>query len=141
MNDSAIIKNIDDFLAQNNSYGKIKCIIDIYNKMYLETKNNNIFINEFVKDNKDKISFVGISNWFIDASKMNRVIYNVVQDPDEEDIIETGKEIAKSYEINGENYSQRYGDIILRLSKAYYKYISKKKNEADKNKIKIKRER
>ena len=56
MNDSAIIKNIDDFLAQNNSYGKIKCIIDIYTKMYLETKNNNIFINEFVKDNKDKIN-------------------------------------------------------------------------------------
>ena len=86
-----------------------------------------------LEQEKDKISFVGISNWFIDASKMNRVIYNVVQDPDEEDIIETGKEIAKSYEINGENYCEKYENIILRLSKAYFKYINKKKIENDKN--------
>jgi len=60
---------------------------------------------------ENKISFVGISNWFIDASKMNRVIYNIVQDPDQEDIIETGKEIAKSYENNEDNFIEKYGDI------------------------------
>ena len=81
----------------------------------------------------DKVSFVGISNWFIDASKMNRVIYNVVQDPDENDIIETGREIGKSYEVNGDNYSKKYEDIIIRLSKAYYKFITKKKDENDKD--------
>ena len=84
-----------------------------------------------LEQEENKIAFVGISNWFIDASKMNRVIYNVVQDPDEEDIIETGKEIAKSYEIKGKNIYQKYESAIIRLSKAYFKYINKN-NENDK---------
>ena len=120
---------------QKNNLNK-KIVVIFMDEMGLaEISDNNplkVMHSELEKEN-NKVSFVGISNWFIDASKMNRVIYNVVQDPDEEDIIETGKEIAKSYEINGENYSEKYGDIILRLSKAYYKYISKKKNENDKN--------
>ena len=86
-----------------------------------------------LEEEKNRISFVGISNWFIDASKMNRVIYNVVQDPDEEDLIETGNEIAISYDKIGENYIQKYREIITRLSKAYYKYI-KKRNEINQNK-------
>ena len=82
----------------------------------------------------NKVSFVGISNWFIDASKMNRVIYNVVQDEDKEDLIQTGKEIAKSYEKKEANFnSQRYDNLILRLSEAYYNYISKKKEANDAN--------
>ena len=82
----------------------------------------------------DKIAFVGISNWFIDASKMNRVIYNVVQDDEEEDLIQTGKEIAKSYEKIEENFiAQKYDNLILRLSKAYYKYMTKKQETNDKN--------
>ena len=85
------------------------------------------------KNEKRKIAFIGISNWFIDASKMNRVIYNVVQDPDEEDIIETSKEMVKSYEGNNDNYFDKYKDIILRVSKAYYKFINKKKRENDEN--------
>ena len=75
-----------------------------------------------LENEKNKIAFVGISNWFIDASKMNRVIYNVVQEPDEDDLIETGKEIAKSYEIKGENICQKYD-----------KFIKKKKSDNDKN--------
>ena len=82
----------------------------------------------------NKVSFVGISNWFIDASKMNRVVYNVVQDEDKEDLIQTGKEIAKSYEKKEANFnSQKYETIILRLSEAYYKYISKKQEANDIN--------
>ena len=86
-----------------------------------------------LENEENKIAFVGISNWFIDASKMNRVIYNVVQEPDEEDLIETGKEIAKSYEIKGENICQKYENIIIKLSKAYDKFIKKKKSDNDKN--------
>ena len=90
-------------------------------------------IHSELEEEKNKVSFVGISNWFIDASKMNRVVYNVVQDPDKEDLIKTGLEISKSYEEEGENYSQKFGDIIIRLSKTYYKYINKKKMENDKD--------
>ena len=85
---------------------------------------------------QDKIAFVGISNWFIDASKMNRVIYNVAQDADEDDLIQTGKEIARSYEKIEENFnSQKYDNLIIRLSKAYYKFISNKKETNDKNRF------
>ena len=35
-----------------------------------------------------------------------------VGEVDQNDIIETGKEIAKSYEINGDNYSKKYEDMI-----------------------------
>ena len=52
-------------------------------------------IHAELEKEENKVAFVGISNWFIDASKMNRVIYNVVQDEDEEDLIYTGMEIAK----------------------------------------------
>ena len=90
-------------------------------------------IHSELEQEKNKIAFVGISNWFIDASKMNRVIYNVVQDPDENDLIETGKEIAKSYEVNGENICQQYEHVLIKLSRAYYKYYTKKKNNNDNN--------
>ena len=39
---------------------------------------------------------------------MNRVVYNVVQDDEEEDVILTGKEIAKSYEKNMENFNSQH---------------------------------
>ena len=96
------------------------------------SENNPLKVMHSELEKEDElISFVGISNWFIDASKMNRVIYNVVQDPDESDIIETGIEIAKSYEEEGEFYSQKYQIIIQRLSKAYYNFINKKKKIND----------
>ena len=99
------------------------------------SENNPLKVLHFELEKKDnKISFVGISNWFIDAAKMNRVIYNVVQDPDKEDIIETCKEIVKSYEENDDNYTEKYGHIFLKLSEAYYKFINKKKDENDKYK-------
>ena len=120
--------------AQKNDLDKL--IVVFMDEMGLaEISENNplkVMHSELEKE-IDKISFVGISNWFMDASKMNRVIYNVVQDPDKDDIIETGNEIVKSYEENGENYLEKYGSYIKRMSIAYYKFISKKKNDNDEN--------
>ena len=48
-------------------------------------------------ENKDKVAFVGISNWTLDASKMNRGIYLSIPEPDEDDLIETALKIAESY--------------------------------------------
>ena len=149
-------KEITTFQIQGSLNTTSKEILDVfekarhYQKNNLENKNVVVFMDEMglaeISDNnplkvmhselekeENKISFVGISNWFIDASKMNRVVYNVVQDPDENDLIETGKEIAISYGADGENYSEKYQNIIERLAKAYYKYINKKKIQNDKN--------
>ena len=130
------IKNIFDRGRSFQSINPDKLWVIFMDEMGLaEISENNPLkvMHAELEQEENKISFVGISNWFIDASKMNRVIYNVVQDPDEEDLIETGKEIARSYEINGENICQKYESIIIRLSKAYYKFINKKKNDNDKN--------
>ena len=132
-----------------------KEILDIFNKARESQKKNKdkiivVFMDEMglaeisennplkvmhseLESEETKISFVGVSNWFIDASKMNRVIYNVVQDPDEEEVIQTGKEIIKSYEEKGENYSGEYENIIVEISKAYYEFISTKKQQNDEN--------
>ena len=72
------------------------------------------------KDN-EKISFIGISNWSLDASKMNRTVNIVVEEPNINYIIETAKEIARK--IN-EVFEIKYNKIINSISKAYYYYIT-----------------
>ena len=77
---------------------------------------------EYEKED-EKLAFVGISNWTLDASKMNRGIYLAVPVPDENDCIETAIEIAKSYE--DENLNKTFIDKLTPLSQAYHKYVSK----------------
>jgi hypothetical protein len=45
-------------------------------------------------ENEDKVAFVGISNWTLDASKMNRGIYLAIPEPDEEYLQKTALTIA-----------------------------------------------
>ena len=40
-----------------------------------------------------RIAFIGISNWRLDASKMNRALYLARPDPDQNDLIETALSI------------------------------------------------
>ena len=70
-------------------------------------------------DNKDKIAFVGISNWVLDAAKMNRAVYLSIPEPDEEDLITTGKSIAESYRL--EIYTT-FQSVFDGLSKTYMNY-------------------
>ena len=45
-------------------------------------------------DNR-KIAFIGISNWRLDASKMNRALYLARPDPDQDDLKETALSIYR----------------------------------------------
>lgn len=47
-----------------------------------------------------QVAFVGISNWSLDASKMNRVITLSRYDPDQYDLMETALSIARNYNVN-----------------------------------------
>ena len=85
----------------------------------LEQNLNNI-------DNSSKISFLGISNWSLDASKMNRVIYNVIQEPDIIDLKKTSMEIASS--IN-EKIANKYIDIYDKIAISYFEYIEQKRRD------------
>ena len=72
-------------------------------------------------DINKKISFVGISNWSLDASKMNRGIHISIPDLDREDNIETALTIAESYKENLTN-----SDILINffknLGNTYFEY-------------------
>ena len=70
-------------------------------------------------DNEFKIAFVGISNWKIDASKMNRCLTLSKPDPDKEDLISTAHIIAKALDSS---LSNNHKTLIEALANSYYEY-------------------
>ena len=86
---------------KNNNYKK-NCLV-FMDEMGIadESKNNPLKVlhNELDKNleynNNEKISFIGITNWSLDASKMNRAINIVVEEPDLNYLIETANYIAR----------------------------------------------
>ena len=113
-----------------------------YEKINEESKDNNISlvffdqigITEFSQNNplsiindhleefderKNKISFVGISNWALDPSKMNRGLNLFICEPTEEDLKCSAFTIGESYD---KNLVSKYKVFYKGLSSAYYKY-------------------
>ena len=83
------------------------------------------FLELDYKNKKDieKIAFVGISNWKLDASKMNRGIFLNVFSPEsnENDMFDTANEIVKIYDslfVDKEENKK----LIKDISQAVYKY-------------------
>ena len=66
-----------------------------------------------------KVAFVGISNWVLDASKMNRGIFLSIPDLDKEDTKKTAYIIGESYD---EQLAKQYKDFYENLGVTYYKY-------------------
>ncbi len=66
-----------------------------------------------------KVAFVGISNWILDASKMNRGMYLSIPDPDKEDIKMTSITIGQSYD---EELTEENKALYENLGIAYYEY-------------------
>ena len=99
------------------------------------SSNNPLKVTHYeLEKEENKVSFVGISNWALDASKMNRVVYIIGQEPDENDLIITGKEIVRSFEIERKNnFYEFYKKEFVNLEKAYYNYIENKKKENNEN--------
>ncbi|CAM4786956.1 unnamed protein product [Rotaria magnacalcarata] len=68
-----------------------------------------------------KYGFVGVSNWRLDPSKMNRALYLSTPDPDVEDLQLTSLTIAQSMKHQAEKPAvQLEKFIIYSLSQAYY---------------------
>jgi len=76
-----------------------------------------------------KVSFLGISNWSLDSSKMNRGMTISIPEPNEKDIIITSITIVKSY--LGENLEKKIKLFFENLGKSFYKY----KQEFKKNSV------
>ena len=86
-------------------------------------------------DHKNKIAFVGISNWTLDASKMNRCVFLAILEPDEHNLKKTAKSIADSYkeglDSKKENLTlleeladvyREYKDFLKQEHKKFYDY-------------------
>ena len=81
-----------------------------------------------LNEGKRKIAFVGISNWRLDASKMNRGLYLSIPQPDLEDLKLTAQTIAESYNIDlAQNNNNK--DLFEALANTYFEY----KEELSKN--------
>ncbi|CAF4074192.1 unnamed protein product [Rotaria sordida] len=69
----------------------------------------------------NRYGFVGISNWRLDASKMNRALYLSTPDPDVQDLQLTGKIISHSMQQQSNLKIIQFEPIIIEgLSQAYY---------------------
>jgi hypothetical protein len=69
----------------------------------------------------NQYGFVGISNWRLDASKMNRALYLSTPEPDVKDLQLTGRTISDSMQRQPEGRTIQLEPIIIEsLSQAYY---------------------
>jgi hypothetical protein len=66
-----------------------------------------------------KIAFVGISNWVLDASKMNRGMFLSIPEPEEDDTKETAFIIGKSYD---DQLGELYKNLYQNLGITYFRY-------------------
>ena len=96
-----------------------------------------IGLSEFAKDNpvkvlhknleydgvKDGLSFLGLSNWKLDLSKLNRVLYLSIPDLDSrfEDLKETAKCIAESIREN--NIEPKLIDLLCKSYMSYKAFV------------------
>ena len=109
-------------------------------------------------EDKKQISFIGISNWRLDAAKMNRTIFLAIPEISLDDIHLTVKAIADSYKedlyINNEDQYKNLGKIFFdkeKIKKEFGEEVGvdqekknefgeeKSKNESDEKKSKKKK--
>ena len=83
------------------------------------------------KDNENSVPFLGISNWKLDASKINRALSLTITDYDIEDLEETAFSIAEALDTE---LSNKYKEFFEVLARTYNKYMIICQNDNLKNK-------
>ena len=76
-------------------------------------------LDDALDEGKNIIAFVGISNWTLDASKMNRGMHLSIPEPSKEDTKKTAVTIGESYDVN---LASKYKAFYEGLGLAYFKY-------------------
>ena len=124
-NDTIVMVCFDEMgLAEISKNNPLKVIhSELEMNFDFENKSDDYLFN---KNDQAKVAFLGISNWSLDASKMNRAIFNVIQEPDIIDLKKTSIEIASS--IN-EKIANKYISFLDRITTTYYEYIQQKKRD------------
>jgi hypothetical protein len=77
-------------------------------------------LHPLLEPSERKVSFIGLSNWKLDQSKMNRVIYIARPDMDEVDLLETCKLEMEKFVFEG--IGDKMEKRMEALSKAFYNF-------------------
>ena len=120
-------KDINEIVNENKDKNKEEVISMIYfDEMGLaEHSPNNplkVIHSELEYDLNEgdkKVAFVGISNWALDASKMNRGLFLSIPEPEKEDAKFTSFTIGESYDSTLAN---TYKSVYESLGEIYYDY-------------------
>ena len=121
--------------AQLKNKGKQIITLVFFDEMGLaeRSSNNPLKVIHYLleKDTKDSVPFLGISNWKLDAAKINRALSLTITDYDIEDLEETAISIAEALDVELAN---KYKDFFETLARTYNEYIIFKQNTIRENK-------
>ena len=121
--------------AQANNKNKNIITLVFFDEMGLaeRSSNNPLKIIHYLleKDNEDSVPFLGISNWKLDASKINRALSLTITDYDIEDLKETAISIADALDTD---LCDKYKEFFEILAKTYYEYVQYNQNNKIENK-------
>ena len=121
--------------AQAKNKNKNIITLVFFDEMGLAERSNNnpLKVMHYLleKDSENSVPFLGVSNWRLDASKINRVLNLAITDYDIEDLEETAISIAEALNIE---FSTKYKDFFITLASTYNEYIKFNQRGDDKNK-------
>ena len=83
------------------------------------------------KDIEDAVPFLGISNWKLDAAKINRALNLSITDYEKEDLEETANAIAEALD---KDIANRNSDFFQTLAKTYFEYMKSIQGNFNENK-------
>ena len=121
--------------SQQKNKGKKIITLVFFDEMGLaeRSSNNPLKVIHYLleRDSKNSVPFLGISNWRLDAAKINRALSLTITDYDIEDLEETAISIAKALD---EELSIKYKDFFETLARTYNEYIIYNQNSIKENK-------
>ena len=123
------------FKAQLKNKGKQIISLVFFDEMGLaeRSSNNPLKVIHYLleRDSKESVPFLGISNWKLDAAKINRALSLTITDYDIEDLEETANSIAEALDIE---LADKYKDFFGTLARTYNEYIIFSQNAIRENK-------
>ena len=121
--------------AQTKNLEKNIITLVFFDEMGLaeRSSNNPLKVIHFLleRDSNDSVPFLGISNWKLDAAKINRALSLTITDYDIEDLEETAISIAKALNVE---LSNKYQDYFKTLARTYFNYVQYSQDSIKENK-------
>ena len=120
---------------KNNNKNKNTITLVFFDEMGLAERSSNnplkIMHSLLERDSEDSVPFLGISNWRLDAAKINRALNLSITEYDDIDLKDTAYEIAYAFD---NQLANNYRDFFETLAMTYKNYLEKCKELIKENK-------